>query len=307
MMPRATIFDLRRFPTHDGAGIRTTVFFKGCPLACVWCHNPEGISIKRRPLFYEDKCIKCGSCVKNAVNRGMSFNRDKEIVLDYNAAEDWDSLMDICPTGAIEWDSRQVGLDELVEEIMLDKPFFRNGGGVTLSGGEPLLQAEIAAELLKRLKEGEHIHTAIETALLVSRKRLSMVLPYLDYIFTDCKLYDNESHISATGVSNKLILENIKFLLTSEYRDKVVVRTPMIREYTASDENIAAIAGFISGIYPSVRYELLNCDPAVLAKYDMIGRECSFSVNPERFSEKEMNHFAKIACSNGIKNIYVDI
>ena len=300
-----TIFDVRRFSTHDGDGIRTTVFFKGCPLSCVWCHNPEGISRKRRPLYFEKKCIHCGSCIKAADHGGVELGAQGEVLLDTDRPEDWDRIMQICPTGAIAWDSREVHVMELFREVLKDEPFFHHGGGVTLSGGEPLIQPGFAANLLALLKE-QGIHTAMETALLVPERSLAMVLPHLDLIFADCKLFDEEEHIRAAGVSTRRILENIRYLLTSEKRDKVVIRTPMIPEYTATEKNITNIASFLSGIYPDVHYELLNYNPLASAKYHLVGREYCFKENPDRFTKEEMQHFAEISCRKGIKNISID-
>ena len=300
-----TIFDVRRFATHDGDGIRTTVFFKGCPLLCAWCHNPEGISTKRRPLYFPKKCIHCGSCVAESEFNGVTMDSDKNINLDITKPEDWDNIMEICPTGAIAWDSRKVEVNKLLEEVLKDEPFFKYSGGVTISGGEPLLQPLFAAELLLLLQYHK-IHTAIETALLVPNENVAAVLPYLDLIFADCKIFDEQEHIRATKVSNVRIKENIEFVLTSEKRDKVIIRTPMIPKYTANDENVAAIAKFITSIYPEVHYEILNYNPLASAKYHLVGREYCFKENPKRFTKEQMKHFAEIAVSNGVKNIYID-
>ena len=301
---KGTIFDVRRFATHDGDGIRTTVFFKGCPLLCAWCHNPEGISTKKRPLYFEKKCIHCGSCVKISKCGGVKFD-DGKIILDYTKNDDWDEIIKVCPTGAIAWDSREIEVYKLFGEVMSDEPFFKYGGGVTLSGGEPLLQPDFAAALLKLLQE-RGIHTAIETALLVPTENLEKVLPYLSHIFADCKIFDEQAHINATKVSNKLIKENLRELLTSNKKECVTIRTPMIPEYTATDENVAAIAKFISKIFPEVRYEILNYNPLASAKYHLVGREFCFKENPKRFTKDQMNHFAKIARENGVKNVSID-
>lgn len=299
-----TIFDVRRFATHDGDGIRTTIFFKGCPLVCAWCHNPEGISTKRRPLYFDKKCIHCGSCAKVSKCGGVKFE-DGKIILDHRQNDVWNEIIEICPTGAVAWDSRQVELYELFSEVMSDAPFFKYGGGVTLSGGEPLLQANFAAALLKLLRE-KNIHTAIETALLVPTENLGKVLPHLSHVFADCKIFDEQQHIRATKISNKLIKKNLEYLLTSDRKNSVTIRTPMIPEYTATAENVATIAQFLFGIYQDVHYEILNYNPLASAKYHLVGREFCFRENPKRFSREQMNNFAQIARDNGVKNVSID-
>lgn len=161
---KGQVFDIRRFSTHDGDGIRTTVFLKGCPLSCVWCQNPEGISAKKRPLYFENRCIHCGTCVKKSRAEGVKIENGK-IHLNPKVAEDWAEIIDWCPAGAIEMDSREMTVNEVMEEVRKDEVFYRHGGGVTLSGGEPLFQWKFALELLKQCKK-EGIHTAIELSLI---------------------------------------------------------------------------------------------------------------------------------------------
>lgn len=298
------IFDIRRFSTHDGGGIRTTMFFKGCPLSCVWCHNPEGISAKRRPLHFPGKCIGCGICCGLSVHGGMT--REAEgIRLHPEREEDWTALIDACPAGALSWDSRIVTVDEAVEELLKDRAFFKYGGGVTLSGGEPLGQPEFATQVLKRL-QAEGVHTAIETSLQAGPEALRMVLPYLDLIYADLKIFDDERHKKYVGASNRNILKNLELLLTSDKRSQTIIRTPLIPEYTADPANIAAISRFLSGIYEDVSYELLNYNPLAEAKYHLVDREFCFKENPGRYSAEQMEAFAGVARENGIKTIIIE-
>ena len=225
---KGTVFDIRRFSTHDGGGIRTTVFLKGCTLSCVWCHNPEGIR------------------------------------LDISKQENWDQIIEECPSGAIVWDSKRMSVDEVVEEVLKDAPFYKYGGGVTLSGGEPLLQPEFVLSFLKEMKK-RNIHTAVETALHVPEKTLE-----------------------------------------SEKRDQVIIRTPMIPGVTTGEDNIAEISRFISEAYSEVSYEILNYNPLAEAKYRLIDKTYCFKENPKRYSRKDMECFAEIARSNGVKNIIIE-
>lgn len=301
---KGNIFDIRRFSTHDGDGIRTTVFLKGCPLSCVWCQNPEGISTKRRPLHFENRCIQCGTCVTKCKNKG--FRRENgRILLNPKAEEDWDQLIYVCPTGAIEMDSRTSTVEEVMEEIRKDLVFYHHGGGVTLSGGEPLLQWEFAREILKKCKE-EGIHTAIETALFVKKEALQAVIPYLSMAFSDLKLIDEEEHKKYVGVSNKQIKKNIEVLLTSDIKDQVVIRTPMIPGITTTKENIQGIAAFISSVYPDVSYEILNYNPLAEAKYHLVDMEYCFEENPKLYSKEQMQEFGEWAKHAGVRNLIIE-
>ena len=184
----ATIFEIKRFAVHDGDGIRTTVFFKGCPLRCVWCHNPEGLSAKYEVGFYEHKCIGCGECKKD------NFE-----------------VSDCLGNARVEY-GKEISVCEMLPLLLEDKEFYDNSeGGVTLSGGECLIQADFCAELLKELKR-LGIHTAVDTCGFVSRNALDKVIPYTDVFLYDIKAYDEDIHIRCTGVSNKQILENLKYL-----------------------------------------------------------------------------------------------
>ena len=150
---KGIIFDIRRFSTHDGTGIRTNIFFKGCPLRCVWCQNPEGLAAGIRPIWFESKCMHCGSCLAMARHGGVRLDAGR-IRLDSDRAEDWDAIVDECPTGAIAMDAREYTVSEIVQEAKKDMPFFRKEGGVTISGGEPFMQATFARDLLHALHAG---------------------------------------------------------------------------------------------------------------------------------------------------------
>lgn len=302
---RGNIFDIRRFSTHDGGGIRTTVFLKGCPLSCVWCHNPEGISTRVRPLYFKNKCISCGTCCSFSKNGGVIAG-EKGIQILAEKQENWDKIIENCPAGAIVWDSRSMTVEETVEAVMRDNPFYKYDGGVTLSGGEPLLQAEFVLAFLKELKK-QGIHTAIETALHVPTETVEAVMPWLDLIYADLKLFDSREHETYVGVPNDRIKKHIKLLLESEKRDSVVIRTPMIPKITDGEENIRNISRFISDIYPEVAYEILNYNPLAEAKYHLVDRSYCFKENPTRYSKEVMENFADIARANGIKNIFMEV
>ena len=182
----------------------------------------------------------------------------------------------------------------------------RYGGGVTLSGGEPLLQADFALEILKACK-AEGIHTTIETSLYAPQDTLRQLLPYLDHIYADLKIFDSAVHKAYTGVENAQILENIRYLLCSEeLRDRVIIRTPLIPEMTARSENITAIAQFLQQCYKGVRYELLNYNPLAKAKYDYLDMEYCFDENPKLYTKEAMESFYRIARDQGIRNLIIE-
>lgn len=299
-----TIFDIRRFSTHDGAGIRTTVFLKGCPLNCIWCQNPEGISTKRRPIHFINRCIKCGICVRLSKNNGIVFENG-HIKLNIDREENWNELIDNCPSGALMMDSQIQTVDEVIKEVMRDKVFFKHEGGVTLSGGEPLVQSRFAIELLKKLKK-LNVNTAIETALNVNTEVIKEALPYLDIIYADFKIFDNNDHKKYVGASNGRIKNNIKFLLQSQKKQNVIIRTPMIPGYTTSEKNIAEISRYISGIYADVSYEILNYNPLAEAKYPLVDKEYCFKEKHQLYSKEEMKQFGSIAKNNAIKNLIIE-
>ena len=299
------IFDVRRFSTHDGGGIRTTVFFKGCPLRCAWCHNPEGIDFGRRPLWFAGKCIGCGSCAEAARFGGVR-RTETGIAVDPAAEEDWDAILDACPTGALRWDSRDVRVDELMELIRRDMPFYAHGGGgATLSGGDPLMQADFARELLLRCRE-EGVHTAIETELHAPEEAVQAVLPLVDLIYADLKLLDGGLHRQWAGVGNERILSNLEALLTGPLSERLILRTPLIPEITATEENLRAIAAWLARRNSAVRWELLNYNPLAAAKYPLVGREYSLQENLPRFSAEQMEAFAELARSAGVKNVFFE-
>lgn len=298
------VFDIKRFAIHDGSGIRTTVFMKGCPLRCVWCQNPEGLNKQRQILYLANKCIKCQSCVQKSINKGVVFINNR-ICLQREVKEDWDKIIDSCPTQALQYDSELYTVKELVKELIKDEMFFKHGGGITISGGEPLLQYEFTLAVLKACKQ-IGIHTAIESSLYVNQEKLIKILPYIDQIFADMKIFDNKLHQKYTSVDNEIIKNNLNFLLKSSKKDDIIVRTPLIPKITATKENITQITRFLSSCYVDVRYELLNYNPLAKAKYSYLDLEYCFKENPNLYSSIEMENFYSIARQNGIKNLIVE-
>ena len=242
---KAIIFEIKRFAVHDGDGIRTTVFFKGCPLRCVWCHNPEGLSLAPQTARYEHKCIGCGECKKEGFT-----------------PED-------CLGEATVLYGKEVTVEELLPLLLEDKDFFENsGGGVTLSGGECLMQADFCAELLKRLKENG-IHTAVDTCGLAARGALDKVIPYTDIFLYDVKAYDEDVHIKCTGVSNKQIIENLKYL--DSLGKDIEIRIPYVPGY--NDGQIKKIADFLSTLQSITKIRVLPYHNYAGSKYKALNIE----------------------------------
>ena len=243
---KATIFEIKRFAVHDGDGIRTTVFFKGCPLRCVWCHNPEGLSRAPQCAFYAHKCINCGEC------KSESFTSD-----------------DCLGEARVQY-GKEYTVDELLPILSEDKDFYESSnGGVTLSGGECLLQADFCAELLKRLKESG-ISTAVDTCGAVSRESIDKVLPYTDVFLYDIKAYDEEIHIRCTGRSNEQILSNLKYL--AERGKCVEIRIPFVPDY--NDGEIEQIAKFLAPMKNISKICVLPFHNYAVSKYNALGIPC---------------------------------
>lgn len=297
---KALVFDIKRFAVHDGYGLRTTVFFKGCPLRCQWCQNPEGLLPHKQVIYFEKQCIHCQRCLQNSIDGQMEYKNNRPY-FHYDYQGDFDNLIKMCPSNAIRYDSEEYDIETLLEKIKEDQVFFRDDGGVTFSGGEPLLQGEFLLEILKRCKE-EGIHTAIETTLYASYDFIKTILPYLDLIYIDLKVFDEQVHKEMTGVSSHIIKKNIESILKSQHKNKVIIRTPLIPSMTATKENIQSISQFLATLDSQVRYELLNYNPLASSKYELLNLTYSLKdIKP--LSSKEMQSFYDIVDQEGIHHL----
>lgn len=301
---KGRVFDIRRFSVHDGQGIRTTIFLKGCPLHCVWCQNPEGICLEQKLVYFKDKCLHCGRCL--SIEQKAMCEFDGNLHLDAAKVSGGAAYEDICPAGALRLDSREYTAAELVDEVLADQVFFARGGGITLSGGEPFFQPEFTLELLKRF-QAAGIHTAVESSLQVDGGYLETVLPFIDHLFADCKIFSSQKHKAAVGVEPQIIQANITMVLESKYRDRLTVRTPLIPGYTATRENISAIAGWLSRLYPQVQYELLNYNPLARAKYAHVDFVYGVKENLPPYTKDEMAAWRACAVAAGCNNAIVEI
>ena len=234
---------------NDGPGIRTTVFLKGCPLSCVWCHNPESQRFEPEILFYKDKCTGCGRCV------GITA-ADRDFV---------------CFNGAKEICGKTVSANEVTAEVLKDKPFYENsGGGVTLSGGEPLAQYDFSLELLKKAKENG-VHTAVETCGYAEKSKILEIAMYVDLFLFDCKETDPKLHKKYTGVDNKIILDNLKAL--SDAGSKIILRCPIIPGFNDRAEHFKGISETADKFSGIEHIEIEPFHPLGEGKYSALSRK----------------------------------
>lgn len=244
---KGIIFDIKELALHDGPGARVTVFLKGCPLRCIWCHNPEGLSPQPQLMVKEQLCSHCGSCRRPCVHpECQPFGR----------------CLYACPNGLIEQSGKEWTVDELVERLLGYADFFaKNGGGVTFSGGEPLLQSAFLFETARQLP----FHKAIETSGFAEPEVFGKALEFMDYIMLDIKLADDTLHRKYTGQGNKVVLRNLEYLKKSG--KPYLIRTPLIPGITDTKDNLNAIANLIG----DAPWEKLKYNALAGAKYPMLG------------------------------------
>lgn len=276
-MKKAAIFNVQRFSVHDGPGIRTTIFFKGCSLRCAWCHNPESYTPKRQIRFQSEKCIECQCCTAVCPQGIQLKNRGRP---DTENCILCGSCEEACPSGAIEMVGKMVTVDELMKIIRKDRAYYDNsGGGVTLSGGEVMLQYEFAGELLKEIKK-ENIQTAVDTAADVPCEYFFGVLPYTDLVLLDLKIMNPTLHKKYTGVSNQHILKNAERLFESGV--EVQVRVPLIKGVNDTVENAELLKSFLFG-HPNVtEVKLLPYHSMGVAKAKTVGMHMELFEAPDK-------------------------
>lgn len=300
MATSGIITNIQRCSTEDGPGIRTTVFLKGCPMSCKWCHNIETIDPNAILVWYAVKCIGDQGCVRacpegalELTPEGLMIDRDKCVVCG--------TCEDTCPTGAVKVMGKVWSSDDLVQELLRDKVFFEtSNGGVTLSGGEATYQPAFAIDVAKGL-QNEGVHVALDTCGYCSEKVLRDFLPHVDMILYDLKVMDPERHKEYTGVPLDTILVNARVIAESNKR--VWIRTPIIPEHTDDEENIRAIARFILETMPMVeRYDLLAFNRMCIDKYALFDLEYPLK-DYDLVTEEHMEYLAQIARDEGLKNV----
>jgi pyruvate formate lyase activating enzyme len=244
-MPQPLIFDIKRYSINDGPGIRATIFFKGCPLNCQWCHNPESISPKAQKLFTSAKCIGCGECCRVCPVAACSLTPGG-VITNSDLCTLCGKCAEVCPTRATEISGRYYSVAELLQIVKKEQPFFdQSGGGVTFSGGEPLLYPEFLVEILEACG-GQSIHRAVDTSGFVEEGTLLKVAQHTDLFLYDLKMVDSEKHKRYTGVDNRLILDNLTAL--AEYGSEIQLRIPLIGGVNDDDDSVAAMAAYVADL-----------------------------------------------------------
>lgn len=275
----ALISNISRDSLHDGSGIRTVVYFKGCGMRCRWCHNPENLSLEPDILYIPSKCIGCGECIAICPEHHKLEGNEKVFLRE--GCLKCGKCVDACPTGALSVSGKAMTVDEVFEEIKKSKDYFiSTGGGVTLSGGECLLHSDFAKALLEKCHQ-EGIHTVIESAFFVQWEAVEKILPFTDLIYADLKLADSQKHLFYTGQANDRIIENIGKI--SLCHDQIIIRIPLIPGVNDSVEEMAAFAEVIDSFGDGIKgIELLRYNTLAETKYEMAGM-CyeSFGESPQ--------------------------
>lgn len=293
---KARIFKVDRLNTHNGPGYRTVVYFKGCPLACQWCHNPEGMQIRKEVWLLPSKCIKCGTCIVNCPNSALTFT-SSALTIDKSKCTGCYTCVGVCPAKAIEKLGEDFTVEEIFEIVKKDKLFFEtSGGGLTVTGGEPGLYYEFVSELFNKCRE-EGIQTAFDTSGSISERALEAIIPYADIVFMDIKILETESSIKHTGLNPEKMKDTLIWI--KRYRQFnnspiLQIRTPLIPGLTDSDENLFSIGSFISKEYLNLveLWELCMFNDLCEDKYLKLNKEWIFKGN--KYTKTDFRNFTNL-------------
>jgi pyruvate formate lyase activating enzyme len=296
---RGVVFNIQRFSIHDGPGIRTTVFLKGCPLRCGWCSNPESMSPYPEIISRDIKCIRCGKCVEACSQQAIAVVEDTRII-EWEKCNYCIECAEVCPSGAIEAMGRTMTVAEVMDTVGRDASFYRRtGGGMTLSGGEPLVQWQFALKLLQEAKR-RGFHTALDTTGHADWEILDEILNFTDLVLYDVKRPDSARHQEATGVPNDLILDNLRKTVAKPGL-KVWVRHPVIPRFSDSEEELEELCELVLTLKPSVeKISLLPWHKFGELKYAAMGKVYPWKGIPT-ISDEQIEEFKKLIESHGIE------
>jgi pyruvate formate lyase activating enzyme len=296
---RGKIFNIQDYSVHDGPGIRTVVFFKGCPLSCLWCSNPESQSLEVEVGIVRNLCKRCLKCLEECPVDAVYTDAQSEVQIDRKKCIKCGRCETVCPHNARKVYGREVTVDEVVAELMRSAPFFiRSEGGATVSGGEPTLQWRFLNGVLVKCKE-KYISTAIETCGYIrDREVLEAVLPNVDLFLYDIKCIDDDRHRTYTGVSNDIILENARFI--SSMDKEIIVRVPVIPAFNDSVEEMERIASFFSELGSAREVNLLPYHELGKTKYGMLDKEYLLQDIESEIDDERIKEFEELFLSHGI-------
>jgi pyruvate formate lyase activating enzyme len=273
LMQSGTIFDIKKYSINDGPGIRTTVFFSGCPLSCLWCHNPESLSFVPELLYREGRCLMCGACIEVCPKGAIVKNQGTidSVVTDRQKCTRCQTCIATCYSGARQFSGHEITVSDVMEQVKREIPFYdESGGGVTFSGGEPLMQPSFLSALLKACREQE-IHTVVDTSGFTNWNVFEQIRQNVDMFLYDLKHMNSARHHEVTGVPNKVILENLRKL--AEHGHKIVVRIPLIPGINDDEKNLHASGKFLACLQKLEGVELMGYHNIAQAKYEALSRE----------------------------------
>ena len=294
-MSKGIIFNIQKFSIHDGPGIRTTVFLKGCPLKCKWCANPESQMEKVQILYDSTKCIHCLSCVNSCPSQAIQHKDDK-IIIDHEKCTGCLTCANICPQKALENEGEYKEIKSVVDVCIQDIPFYEeSGGGITISGGEGMSQPQFLKELIYELKKHK-LHVAIETTGYIKSEIFQKLASMLDLLLFDVKHYDSNQHYLGTNVHNELIIENLKWAIKNNI--EVLPRIPVIPDFNSSLDDAEGLSKLLIDV-GAKRVQLLPFHQFGEKKYDLLNRQYTLK-NKKALHPEDLNDYQKIFLDKGL-------